>query len=114
MAEKQIDLATFEELKRMSGADFMGELIDTFLEDAPKLMGELQSALKAGNAEAFRRAAHSLKSNAATFGAGQLSEQARQLEMLGKEGRLKETGNRIRALESSFEAVSRELKGLRG
>ena len=114
MSNKQIDLATFEELKRMSGADFIDELIDTFLEDVPKLMGELQSALQAGNAEAFRRAAHSLKSNAATFGAAHLSEQARELEMLGKEGRLKATGDRIGALESSFEAVSRELKGLRG
>src|SRR5512143_1902784 len=114
MSNKQIDLATFEELKRTSGGDFIVELIDTFLEDAPNLMGELKSALKAGNAEAFRRAAHSLKSNAATFGAEQFSQQARALEMIGKDGRLKDTGDRIQALESGFEVVARELKGLRG
>jgi HPt (histidine-containing phosphotransfer) domain-containing protein len=114
MSNKHIDLATFEELKRMSGADFIGELIDTFLEEAPKLMGQMRSALRAGDAEAFRRAAHSLKSNAATFGAGQLSGQARELELIGKEGRLKETGDRIGALERSFQDVARELKGLRG
>jgi HPt (histidine-containing phosphotransfer) domain-containing protein len=114
MAEKQIDLATFEELKQMSGADFIGELVRTFLEDAPKLIGELKSALKAGDADAFRRAAHSLKSNGATFGARRLSEQARELESLGKEGRLGETGDRIQDLETTFAQVAGELKGLQG
>ncbi len=113
MANKQIDLTTFEELKQASGADFIGELVDTFLEDAPKLMGELKSALQKGDAEAFRRAAHSLKSNGATFGAGHLAELARELEMIGKEGRLAETGDRLRALEANFALVAEELKGLR-
>ena len=114
MPNGQINAATFEELKQMSGADFIGELIDTFLEDGPKLIWELKTALKAGDAEAFRRAAHSLKSNGATFGAAKLAELARELEMIGKEGRLSETGERVQALETSFAAVANELKGLRG
>jgi HPt (histidine-containing phosphotransfer) domain-containing protein len=113
MANKQIDPATFEELKQVSGADFIGELIDTFLEDGPKLIAELKSALKAGDAESFRRAAHSLKSNGATFGAGHLAEQARSLEMLGKEGQLTEAGDGVRAVEATFALVVDELKGLR-
>jgi HPt (histidine-containing phosphotransfer) domain-containing protein len=106
-------MATFEELKQMSGADFIGELVDTFLEDGPKLVGELKAALKAGDAEAFRRAAHSLKSNGATFGANQLSQLAKELEMIGKENRLAETGDKIAALDSSLTLAAAELKGLR-
>ena len=113
MPNKQIARATFEELKLVSGADFIGELVDTFLEDGPKLMGELKAALKKGDAETFRRAAHSLKSNGATFGAGRLAELARELEMIGKEGRLAETGDRIQTLEQTFALVAEELKGLR-
>jgi histidine phosphotransfer protein HptB len=108
-----IDQATFEELKKMSGEDFINELIDTFLEDAPKLFEEIKSALSANNADAFRRAAHSMKSNAATFGAGQLSTLAKELEMLGKENKLNETGDRLRVLEEAFATVRDELRDLK-
>jgi HPt (histidine-containing phosphotransfer) domain-containing protein len=113
MPTSEIDKATFEELKQMSGADFIGELVDTFLEDGPKLIAELKAALKAGDAEAFRRAAHSLKSNAATFGAMHLSQLAKDLEMIGKENRLAETGGRIADFESALASASAELRGLR-
>lgn len=108
-----IDLATFEELKQMSGTEFINELIDTFLEDAPKLIEEIKSALNANNADSFRRAAHSLKSNASTFGASQLSALAKELEMLGKENRFAETGDRLRALEEAYVSARNELEGLR-
>jgi len=108
-----IDKTTFDELKQMSGADFINELIDTFLEDAPKIIDELKSALKADNADSFRRAAHSLKSNAATFGASQLAALAKELEMLGKENKLHETGDRLRVLEEAYESASLELKELK-
>ena len=39
-----IDQKTFEELKQMSGDDFINELIDTFLEDAPKMISEIKSS----------------------------------------------------------------------
>lgn len=108
-----IDKTTFEELKQMSGAEFINELVDTFLEDAPKLAKELQAALEAGNADSFRRAAHSLKSNAATFGAGQLADLAKELEMLGRENRLAETRDRLKALEEALSSACNELKRLK-
>lgn len=108
-----IDKTTFEELKQMSGADFINELIDAFLDDAPKLVGELKSAWIAEDTDAFRRAAHSLKSNAATFGASGLSGLAKELEMLGKENRLAETGSRLEALKEAVESACHELKGLK-
>src|SRR5215510_10114804 len=108
-----IDRAIFEELKQMSGADFINELIDTFLEDVPKMIEEIKSALATNNVDVFRRAAHSLKSNAMTFGATQLSELAKELEMLGKEKKLHETGDRLRVLEEAYISAREELKGLR-
>jgi histidine phosphotransfer protein HptB len=108
-----IDKATFDELKEMSGADFINELIDTFLEDAPKLMEEIRISLAANNADTFRRAAHSMKSNAATFGAGQLAALAKELEILGKENRLHETGDKLKLLEEAFGSVRDELRDLK-
>ena len=108
-----IDRATFDELKEISGEDFINELIDTFLEDAPKLIEEMRVALDTNNADSFRRAAHSMKSNAATFGAGQLSVLAKELEGLGKENKLHETGDKLKALEEAFVPVRDELRNLK-
>ena len=108
-----IDKATFDELKEMSGADFMDELIDTFLEDSPKLIEEMKTALSANNADTFRRAAHSMKSNAATFGASQLSALSKELETLGKENKLNETGDMLKVLEEAFVSVRDELRDLK-
>ena len=108
-----IDKTTFDELKQMSGDDFINELIDTFLEDAPKMIAEIKSSHAANNAETFRRAAHSMKSNAATFGASQLAALAKELEMLGKENKLHETGDRLTVLEEAYASVRNELTGLK-
>ena len=108
-----IDEKTFAELRQMSGAEFINELIDTFLEDSPRLIEEMASALKVNNVDSFRRAAHSLKSNAATFGADELFALAKDLEMLGKENRLDETGDRLEMLEESYKSVRKELSELR-
>jgi HPt (histidine-containing phosphotransfer) domain-containing protein len=107
-----IDANAFEDLKQMAGADFIGELISTFLEDAPQLIAQLHSALAANDAETFRRAAHSLKSNAASFGAQHLSGLARELEMLGRENKLNEVGDKLKALEEAYRAAAQELKGM--
>jgi len=108
-----IDRTTFEELKQMSGAEFINELIDTFLDDAPRMMQDLKSALQANDVDSFRRAAHSLKSNAATFGAGPLAELAKGLESLGRENKLSETGDRLQSLEDAVQTACDELKGLK-
>lgn len=78
-----IDPHVFDELQANAGADFVLELVDTFAEEAPRLLAELRAALAAGAAERFRRAAHSLKSNSNTFGATRLATMARALELGG-------------------------------
>ena len=83
MTEPTLDPATFAELEAAAGADFARELIGTFLEEAPLMLAELRNTLATGNADAFRRAAHSLKSNSLTFGALALGALARELELKG-------------------------------
>ncbi|MDX1378147.1 MAG: Hpt domain-containing protein [Anaerolineales bacterium] len=108
-----INKETFDELKQMSGDDFINELIDTFLEDAPKMIAEIKSALDSNDADTFRRAAHSMKSNAATFGATDLSALAKELEMLGKENKLNETGDKLKSMEDAYASVRHELEDLK-
>ena len=83
MTQPVIDTATFEELKSTAGADFVCELVATFLVEAPAMLDDLRDALGKGDAERFRRAAHSLKSNSNTFGALELGRLAKALELGG-------------------------------
>ena len=107
-----IHKATFEELKSLSGADFINELIDAFLDDAPTMIQSMQSALETKDTDTFRRNAHSLKSNAYTFGATELGDLAKELEIMARGNNL-EVGERLAILEKSFEKVADELRGLR-
>ena len=83
MERPPIDPAVFAELQATVGADFIGELVQAFADDAPGLLAALREAHAAGAAEPFRRAAHSLKANGLTFGAWRLAEGARALEAGG-------------------------------
>lgn len=83
MSNAAIDHATFNELQATAGEEFVAELVETFLEEAPQMLAELRAALKDADADRFRRAAHSLKSNSLTFGAATLAEQSRTLELGG-------------------------------
>jgi HPt (histidine-containing phosphotransfer) domain-containing protein len=76
-----IDTTVFRTLQDDVGAEFVSELVGTFLEEVPGMLRELRSAWDDSSAERFRRAAHSLKSNASTFGAVQFEAQARELEL---------------------------------
>lgn len=107
-----INKATFEELKGLSGADFINELIDAFLEEGPHMIQNMQTALENTDTETFRRNAHSLKSNANTFGATELGAMAKELERMGRENNL-DIGNRLVILKNNFEQVAAELRGLR-
>jgi HPt (histidine-containing phosphotransfer) domain-containing protein len=108
-----IDRATFTELQDAAGAEFVAELVDAFLEDAPALLGELRSASAATDADRFRRAAHSLKSNGQTFGASALAALARELELNGLAAEASADATAIDRIDAAFAQAAAELKGLR-
>ena len=85
-----IDPAALDALSEATGGDpaFLADLIDVFLADAVDLLAAMEAATTAGDAAELRRAAHSLKSNGATFGATALTAVARRIEALGKAGNL--------------------------
>ena len=113
MSENPIDLAVFAELKATTGTEFVVELVDTFLEEAPGMLAELHAARAEGNADHFRRAAHSLKSNANIFGASRLAAHARELELKGLDAGRAHGEAALAALEAALAAAAAALKELR-
>jgi HPt (histidine-containing phosphotransfer) domain-containing protein len=113
MTERAIDRTVFEELKTTAGADFVGELVDTFLSEAPKMLTDLRRALDANDAEGFRRVAHSLKSNSNTFGASSLAAMARNLELGGFVAARDDNGEPMSALAKEYSRVAETLTELK-
>ena len=107
-----IDERAFSELFASVGGDtaFLGELIDTYFNDATELLATMHRALPDGKAEEFRRAAHSLKSNSANLGAMRLSALAKELEMMGKAGVLDGAADKIAQAESEYAQVKVALE----
>ena len=112
MTENVIDRSIFDALKDSVGDEFIGELVTTFGEEAPVMIANLSQALLTQEADVFRREAHSMKTNAATFGATGLSELAKKLEYLSRENQLDQVGDQLDDLESLFQAAYSELEGL--
>lgn len=107
-----IDRRIYDALQVSMGADFMPELVEAYLEDTPSQIAALRQALVRGEAEPFRRAAHSIKSTSKNFGAQALAEMALELEIMGREARLEGAGPKLDALAAAFAQVRDELKEL--
>jgi PAS domain S-box-containing protein len=110
MPEPVIDKTTLDKLVATTDAAFVAELLSAFFDDAPQLIASLKQAAADHNAEAFRRAAHSIKSTGANFGATTLSALAKELEMMGKAGHLEGAGAKIERLAAEYQQAERALR----
>ena len=113
MTDEPIDPAAYEELKATIGPEFAIELANTFLEEAPGMLAELRSARADGDNVRFRRAAHSLKSNANTFGAMNLAAKAREFELKGLDADPGRDAIALEALETEHARAAAALGNLR-
>jgi PAS domain S-box-containing protein len=111
--ETAVNSTVVEQLAATMGKDFVVELIDTFGQDARELIAALRAALSRSDVEAFRRAAHSLKSTCETLGASRVAAIARDLEGQARAGFLDAVGDRIERLAAEHELVTRRLGELR-
>jgi HPt (histidine-containing phosphotransfer) domain-containing protein len=107
-----IDLPTFEALKEAMGADYINELVQAYFEETPQLLAKLQQALAKQDCEAFRQAAHSIKSTSNSFGALEFGTLAKELEMMGREASLDGAPGKVKSLVVGFQAVKQALEEL--
>jgi HPt (histidine-containing phosphotransfer) domain-containing protein len=102
-----LDRSALEGLREMGGDEFVADLVDTFLADAPPLL----AALRGTDVEEVRRAAHTLKSNGTTFGATRFAELCRELENQAKRGDLSAAPELVSRIEAEYALVAAELRG---
>jgi CheY-like chemotaxis protein/HPt (histidine-containing phosphotransfer) domain-containing protein len=112
-AAATLDEAALARLRSEMGAAFIDELLNTFVDDTRELLDTLRKTLAGGDVDAFRRAAHSLKSSAATIGAAALSALAADLEGLARSGRVEGAAPRVDALAVEYGRVTDALREAR-
>jgi HPt (histidine-containing phosphotransfer) domain-containing protein len=81
------------------------DILCTYLDETPKLLATLQTAVAQGDAVAMERVAHSLKSSSATLGALALSALCARLEALGRAQTTDSAPAVLAQITTQYEAV---------
>jgi HPt (histidine-containing phosphotransfer) domain-containing protein len=102
--------AQLAKLKELGGEEFVQEIVGLFLNDTPRQIGEARAALAAGDLGGVQRRVHSLKSNAANFGARALQELAFRAERLAAENGAAQLPAALDAVDAAFARVREHLK----
>lgn len=105
--------ATIQELVDSLDAEFVVQLMDTFLKDSPHLLADIRQGLRDGDAEIVRRAAHTLKSNSWTFGLEQLAPLCKDVEDLAAVGRLVDAEPLAQNVETSYASAHEAVEAAR-
>jgi PAS domain S-box-containing protein len=103
-SDQTLDAAALTRLRETVGDDSAVEhLVRLFLAESEKLIRTMHAAVRDGNAVDLRRAAHTLRSNAATFGAATLEQASRALESLAARGIVDGAEDLVGRIASAYE-----------
>ena len=108
-----IDAKVLQSFRNMVGEnadEILAEMIDCYLEDAPKQLGAIATAVSRANPTLLRQAAHTLKSSSATLGATTLSNFCKDLELAARNGNTEGGLDKVPQLEAEFERVKAALQ----
>ena len=98
-----------DELRDVLGSE-VDKIVAVYLEDAPRLIAQLERAAMSGDPIALRVAAHTLKSSSANVGATTLSEVARDLEHGARDGTLARPEALVAKIVGEFAQVRSALQ----
>ena len=113
ISNSSIDPKVLESLHKMIGAKaqtIVDEMIDCYLEDAPKQIEAISNAIAQENPTQLRHAAHTLKSSSITLGAKNLSNFCKELEIMGRDGNTKNGIEKLPLLIAEYEKVKAALQ----
>ena len=107
-------LAALRDLQGAGRPDLLAELIAVYLRDTPPRLTALHEAVARADAEALRRAAHSLKGSSSQIGAVQIARLCAELEGQVRTADLTGAPDTLRRLDEAFDRVRAHLQALAG
>lgn len=103
--EDHLDIGALQDLKEIMESEFE-TLVNTFIADSQSKIDELTGVIAQQDSDELRKVAHSLKGSSSNVCAFRLSEFARQLEMMGKDGVMAGAEGVLASLVDEFTIVS--------
>jgi CheY-like chemotaxis protein len=107
-------LAALQDLQGEGQPDLLAELSAIYLRETPLRLAALHEALARADAEALRRAAHSLKGSSSQMGAVQMARLCTELEEQARTTNLMGAPETVRRLDEAFGRVRTHLQALAG
>ena len=107
-SNQPLDSGVLMRLREILGAS-VGEAIRPFLEDVPRYLVELETAIADSNAGALRQVAHVIKGAASNLGAVALAGVAREMELHAEAGALSEASELLLRLRTEFAIIEPAL-----
>lgn len=108
-----LDRAQFDhlcELQDDDDPDFIRDLIDLFLVETPRRIGEMYAARLAQDVRTLAQIAHTVKGAAANFGARAVQTRCHQIEALARAGKLAEVDDLLSGLEKEHARLAEVLE----
>ena len=108
-----LDRAQFDhlcELQDDDDQDFIRDLIDLFLAETPRRLGEISAARAGKDMRALAQIAHTVKGAAANFGARALQTRCQQIEVLARAGKLADVDVLLSRLEEEYSRLIEVLE----
>ena len=105
-----LDAMAFQALREMVNKDeVLVRVIDSYLEESPKLLQAIATAVADKEVDLLQRAAHTLKSTSATLGATSFSALCQELEAIAQMGTLTVASVRVSQVKTEYEKVGTAL-----
>jgi CheY-like chemotaxis protein/HPt (histidine-containing phosphotransfer) domain-containing protein len=105
-------IAELRSLPSSDGVSTLQELVDLFLQDAPKRIAQISQSINDGPMLAFH--AHALKSMSLNLGAKRIIELSQKIEDLGRARNVHGAPPLLQQLEGAFSQTKAQLLTLRG
>jgi signal transduction histidine kinase/CheY-like chemotaxis protein/HPt (histidine-containing phosphotransfer) domain-containing protein len=112
-----LDFATIDRIQRISGGDgtsLLRQVVSRFTTNSGPLMADIRAKARSSDAEALWRAAHSLKSSAATMGAHRVAKSCAKMEALARDSGILPAEGVLAALERDLNEATQSLRELVG
>jgi signal transduction histidine kinase/CheY-like chemotaxis protein len=112
-----LDNSAIEAVRQLDpdGSDrLLSRLIALYRDDSSQLLADIDNGMKAGDADAIARAAHTLKSSSANLGATNVAALARQIEHSARSGEIGDLTGSITNLKAQRTVALSELEALDG
>ena len=110
MGERYLDEGLLEELRGILEEEFP-EVVQSYIKDSAVCLQNMQAAFSRADADALRRAAHSLKGASANLGLEYLAGLCSVLEEAALEGRLAGQHDRLQQIAVEQQRAATLLRG---